>query len=234
MLLLVIIALAVMALIFCLVDKSWLRLSVAGMYLALIIIIISYDLIWTKNGGIGESLRFVLALSEKMERSILYYPISAASLSKMLVFGKSLFLTNSLMTAAGIVPALRGKWRRIFGIIAGIEGIGNYIFLHPVVYDLYCHQPFFIEYQITIFNAIRMFYLLHVLVCIVVMLQHYGLIQIRWMRKRFSYILPLMINLQFLFVFFAVLGPIQVSHFTGIYYIHSNFLYISSSIPWFY
>lgn len=232
MIFLVIMALAVMAVIFCVVDKSRLRLSVAGMYLALIIIISSYALIWSKNGGIGDSLKFVLAFSGSMERFMLYYPISAAALSKLLVFGKSLFLTSSLMTAAGIAPTLKARWKPVLGVTAGLEGLLNYILLHPSVYELYCRTPFFVEHQIAIFNWIRVFYLAHVVACIALMLMHYGSIQIRWMRKRFSYILPLMVNLLFLFVFFAVLGPIQVSHFTGIYYVHSNFLYMSTSIPW--
>ncbi len=232
MIFLVIMALAVMAVIFCVVDKSRLRLWVAGMYLGLIIIISSYALIWSKNGGIGDSLKFVLAFSGGMERFLLYYPISAAALSELLVFGKSLFLTCSLMMAAGIAPALNVRWKPVFFVIAGVEGVGNYILLHPSVYELYCRKAFFVEHQIAIFNWIRVFYLAHVMVCIALMLKHYGSIQIRWMRKRFSYILPLMVNLLFLFVFFAVLGPIQVSHFTGIYYIHSNFLYISNSLPW--
>lgn len=232
MLFFVMAVLAAMPVFYALQDRSRMALFVSGSYVGLIMVIFAYVLIWTKNGGIQSTAQFALFLLPALGRWLLYLPVSASGLSCLLLSGKSLFLCSSMLMAVYISQPLRRRLNLLlYGLSVCLPAL-NFILLSPKVYERYCQMDFFRYNQIAIFNVLRALYVLCVALCFFLTVRRYALIRITWIKRRFYHIILLNGYLFLLFILFGVLGPIQVSNFTGIYYITANFLYMSSRLPW--
>ena len=214
------------------IERGRLSLWAAGMHMGLVFVILAYAVIWIKNGGISREISYVLYFTDGMKREIQYYPISYGGLSKFLLFGKSLFLCSMMLLSVNLSDP-SGRLKRTVLTAAGIgASLINYAALHPAVYEIYCVRPFFKENQASIFASVRLMYGGYLVFCLLMIAGKYRTIKINWLRKQFRYINILTLTLSALFVIFAVLGPIQVSHFTGSHYIYSNFLYFNSQWIW--
>lgn len=214
------------------IERGRLSIWASGMCIGLILVVLAYALIWVKSGGISRQISYVLYFTDGMKRFIQYYPISYSEMSKLLLFGKSLFLASMMFLSVTVLdPVSKGK--KVILICAGIfAAVFNYVILHPDIYELYCNSQFFKEKQSDIFFAVRTAYLSYLIVCLLLIAGKYRTIKINWVRRQFQFINILTLTLSALFVIFAVLGPIQVSHFTGSHYIYSNFLYFNSQWIW--
>lgn len=232
MLLFIMAVLACMLVFYAIQDRSRMAVFVSGTYVGLILIIFAYILIWTKNGGIQSTAQFALYLTPAVGRWLMYLPISAAELSCLLLAGKSIFLCASMLAAVNISQPLWPRLNLLFYGLSCAIPLLNYLLLYPSVYDLYCQTDFFREHLLVVFNVIRAIYVLCVVLCFALTIRRYALIRISWVKRRFYHIILLNGYLYLLFIMLGVLGPIQVSHFTGMYYINSNFLYMSSRLPW--
>ena len=222
--------LAAMMVLFVAQNRRPVSVLAGGLYLGLIIIILAYILVWIKYGGATGTVDLMLCLTRGIKRWLLYLPISAGDLSCMLLLGKSLFLASVMLLAVSL-SGPRRPWVQglLYGLGALLPAL-HYLALCPAVYQLYSQTQFFRTHQMELFDAVRAAYLVWLAVCLAMLVYQYRKLRIAWVKKSFYYILLLVCYLNFLFMLFAVLGPIQVSDSTSIYYVHSNFLYRQN--PW--
>ena len=214
------------------VERDKLSIWIAGMDIGLILVILAYTIIWIKNGGISRQISYVLYFSDGMKKVIQYFPISYPGLSKLLLFGKSLFLCFMMFVSIHIVEPI-GSVKKVFlETIAVVVAIFNYGILHPNIYEWHCNMPFFKEHQSFFFHLVRLLYVMYLFGCLIMVAKKYSAIKINWVKRQFQHSYIFIFNVSVLFVIFAVLGPIQVSHFTGSHYIYSNFLYFNSQWIW--
>ncbi len=232
MLFLIILVLLVTMVAIVFIERGRLAIWAAGMEAGLILVILAYAVIWIKNGGISRQISYILYFSDSMKRFFQYYPVSYAGLSKLLIFGKSLFLCCMMLLSINVLDTPGRLKRRLLAVTAVGVGALNYGMLHPSVYEWYCKTEIFQERQGDIFHVIRLLYMVNLAVCLFMIAGKSQSIKINWVRRQFQYISILILNLSVLFIIFAVLGPIQVSHFTGSHYIYSNFLYFNSQWIW--
>lgn len=232
MLLLVMASLALLVVFYILQDHSRTALFICGAYTGLILLIFSYVLIWTKNGGTQATAQFALTLLPAVRVWLLYLPVSALQMSWMLLAGKSLFLCCAMLLAVSIRQMSR-RWQNIllYGAAILLPAL-NLLLLNPQAYAYYCKTGFFCDNQTLIFNLIRLSYVLYLAFCVYLMLKRYTLVRIRWIKRQVRQVIMSSLCCYLLFVLLGVLGPIQVSDFTGIQYITANFLYMGGRLPW--
>lgn len=222
--------LAAMMVIFVVQNRRPVSVLVGGLYLGLIVIILAYILVWIKYGGATGTVDLMLCLTRGVKRWLLYLPISASALSCALLLGKSLFLASVMLLAVSL-SGPRRPW--VQGLLYGLGALLPALHcaaLSPAGYQLYAETPFFRTHQMQLFDTVRVLYLIWLAACFAMLVCQYRKLRIAWVKKSFYYILLLVCYLDFLFVLFAVLGPIQVSDSTSVYYVHSNFLYRQN--PW--
>lgn len=222
--------LAAMMVVFVAQNRRPISFLVGGLYMGLIVIILAYILVWIKYGGATSAVDLVLCLTRGIKRWLLYLPISASALSRLLVLGKSLFLACVMLLALSLSGPRRPWARAALYTLGAALPLVHCAALHPAVYQAYSRSPFFRTHQMLLFDLVRAVYLAWLAACLAILLYQYRKLRIAWVKKSFYYIVLLVCYLCFLFVLFAVLGPIQVSDSTGIYYVHSNFLYRQN--PW--
>jgi len=232
MLLLIMIALALLVLFYVLQDHSRTALFICGIYVGLILLIFSYILIWTKNGGIQATAQFALFLLPSARSWLLYLPISASQMSWLLLAGKSLFLCSAMLLAAYIRQSSSRGLNIMLYSIAILPPALNLLLLNPWVYSSYCGTDFFRANQTGIFNLIRSCYVICLSFCIYLMVKRYTLVRIGWIKRQIRQVIWSSFCCYLLFILLGVLGPIQVSDFTGIQYITANFLYMGGRLPW--
>ena len=155
MLLFVMVTIVIMMISFILLDRTRMSILVSCLCTGLLLVIFSYILIWTKYGGTRPGIRFVLYLTPGIGRRFLYWPISAASLSILLNFGKSLFLCGCMLLTVYLCKPSRKITSVILSICSVLIPLFFYILLYPPVYELYWNTPFFRVNQVSIFNIMR-------------------------------------------------------------------------------
>lgn len=222
--------LATMMVLFVVQNRRPVSVLVGGLYLGLIVIILAYILVWIKYGGATGTVDLMLCLTRGIKRWLLYLPVSASALSRMLLLGKSLFLASVMLLAVALSGPRRPWVQGLLFALGALLPAAHYGALHPAVYQLYAGTAFFRAHQMQLFDLVRVLYLLWLAAGLAMLVYQYKKLRIAWVKKSFYYILLLVCYLNFLFVLFAVLGPIQVSDTTSVYYVHSNFLYRQN--PW--
>ena len=232
MLILIILVILIMMINFIYHTRTIMSVLFGSILIGLMIVIASFILIWTKYGGVGGGIEFILYLTPKIGQKLLYMPISAPDLSSCLIFGKSLFLGSSMITVVYLCQSLGKKLTFLLYAAAVVYAGLHFVLLYPPVYELYWANRFFIDNQVLIFNLIRIAYVLCQVLCLILLVWQYSKIRIQWLKRSFYYIILLNGYLYLLFTLFSVLGPIQVSVFTGINYIHSNYLYLQGHAFW--
>lgn len=232
MLLIVILGLILITIAYLFIDRSKNLLFICICNIGSVIYLLAYILILLKYGGYHRTAQFVLCISPRITNFLCYLPISADNLSFMLVLGKSLFLAGALLLSINFFEFKSISVRQLFLAFTMITIIIHFILLHPKVFSLYCNLESFREHQNTLFNLIRLYYLLGIICSLVLMISCVYKISIPWIRSKFLLVLILCGIMDFLFLIIGILGPIQISYPNNLYYLSSNFLYSQSKLPW--
>lgn len=188
-------------------TASWLM----GVFAGVALMTVGFMFYFAKNGGIPYGMQMVYYIHPTLQRKFQYAIVTLDEISRLLSVGRALFLFFFAIFVIRLCDIPRQRTRTLLYAVGTAVALLNYVLYEPKVYP---HIVAFKSEKLleTLDFSIRTVNFICLAIANYLLIRKRNRIKMPWLKNKFSLIFLSMFNLQFLFVLFGVVAPLQVSY----------------------
>jgi signal transduction histidine kinase len=186
---------------------SWLM----GVFAGTVLLLIGFMFYFAKSGGIPYSMHLVYYIHPSVQRKFQYAIVTLDEISRLLSAGRAVFMLFFSIFIIRLCDIVNRKARLTLFLAGVIVALANYAIYEPFIY---VHFVAFRSERLLagLDFIVRTANFVFLTAANGLLIRKRSRIQIPWLKTKFSLIFLSIFNLQFLFLLFGIVAPLQVSY----------------------
>ena len=184
-------------------EAFWL----SGLFIGFILANIGLMFYYAKMGGLIYNEEIFFFLTVNIERYIKQFIITIDNISRLLTWGRAVFLYFVLMFALYLIGILSKQ--RLLGILVAIFPLCHSLMTDPAVIDrlTYGQREFWFIFG-------NLYTITYLIISVILMLRDYFDHNIRWVKRQLRNIIVFVINMILYFVIFCQVDPMSMTYYS--------------------